>query len=251
MSKAVTLVLLLILATAPWAVADPFNPFNPRPVPVGSPPTGEQSLQTIINNACPGCGINVTTDQQSAGYWGLFTPPPTGILPTVIIEFAGFAPSNIVGFFHWNGTMAHLHDIFLGGASTGTVASVVWDSPTSGTITQSGGPSGAVNVGSFLGIPFWAFGFYITTPQNNTTFFTVDDLNPSNSPQVLAFRHATSNTWFLAFEDLLVNGGNFDNDYNDFVMKVESIVPVPEPATILLFGSTLVLVGRKLRRRHA
>ncbi|MGC8793320.1 MAG: DUF4114 domain-containing protein, partial [Bryobacteraceae bacterium] len=73
-------------------------------------------------------------------------------------------------------------------------------------------------------------------------------LNPNRAPQVLAFRKTGSNTWFLAFEDQLVGGGS-DQDYNDFVMKVESIVPVPEPAAILLVGSVLLLVGRRLRAR--
>jgi hypothetical protein len=248
MMRGFSLWILALVILVPWAVADPFNPFNPRPVTVNPAPPGEVDLQVILNNQCSGC-FNVNTDQQSAGYWGLATQPPTGVLPFVIVEYAGFAPNNVVGLFHWTGLAATLLPVFLGPATAGTTASITWTGPSTGTITQISGPSGAVNAVSFNNIPFFAFGFYIQTPQNNT-FFSVDDLNPGNAPQVLAFRHLPSNTWFLAFEDLLVGGGS-DQDYNDFVLKVESIVPVPEPAAFLLLGSTLVLMGRKLRAKRA
>jgi hypothetical protein len=229
---------VVLLATVPLALADPFNPFNTRPVTVNPGP--ETPLQTILNTQCSGC-FDVYYDQQSAGYWRLVSPGV--IAPLIVVEFAGWAGSNVVGMF--SGTTTH--DIFLGPAGPGTAALVQWTTPTSGTIS---GTSGVVNVGPFAGISYLGFGFYLR-PQGapSAYYYTVDDLNPNDSPQAVAYRHMPSNTWWIAFEDLLVNGGNSDRDYNDFVLRVESIYPVPEPAAILLVGSVLLLVGRRLRAR--
>ena len=231
------LLFVVLLATVPLALADPFNPFNTRPVTVNPGP--ETPLQTILNTQCSDC-FNVNTDQQSAGYWRLVSPG--AIAPLIVAEFAGWANSNIVGMF--SGTT--VHDIFLGTATAGTVATVQWFSSSSGFIYGGSG----VNTGPFSGISYLGFGFYLR-PRGapSTYYYTVDDLNPNDSPQAVAYRHMPSNTWWIAFEDLLVNGGNSDRDYNDFVLRVESIYPVPEPAAILLVGSVLLLVGRRLRAR--
>jgi hypothetical protein len=234
------LLFVMLLATVPLALADPFNPFNVRPVPISSAPPGEQDLQQILNTQCPGC-FNVNTDQQSAGYWRLVSPGV--IAPLIVVEFAGWANSNVVGMF--SGTT--VHDIFLGTATAGTVATVQWTSPSSGFIY--GIPGSGVNTGPFSGISYLGFGFYLRPQGGTTYYYTVDDLNPSGSPQAVAYRHMPSNTWWIAFEDLFVKGENSDRDYNDFVLRVESIYPVPEPAAILLVGSVLLLVGRRLRAR--
>lgn len=235
----------VLLALVPLAMADPFSPFNTRPVPVWAPPPGEESLQDILNAQCPGC-FHVYWDQNSTGYWRLETNPPTGIFPIVIVEWAGWASRNIVGLF--SGVPLVHRDVFLGPAEGGTAAGILWNGPDSGVIAQVGGPAGAVATGPFTGISYLGFGFYLRPQGGETYYYTVDDLNPDKSPQVLAFRKEGSNTWFLAFEDILVKNGS-DKDYNDFVMKVESLVPVPEPAAILLVGSVLLLVGRRLRAR--
>ncbi len=235
----------VLLAVVPLALADPFNPFNTRPVPVGSAPSGEQNLQDILNAQCPGC-FNVNTDQSSVGYWRLETAPPTGIFPIVIVEWAGWSPSNVVGIFSGDPVT---RDVFLGPAAGGASAGILWTGLDTGVITPGLGYEEVVLGGPFSGISYLGFGFYLRPQGGSTYYYTVDDLNPNKSPQVLTFRKTGSNTWFLAFEDRLVNGGNSDRDYNDFVMKVESIVPVPEPAAILLVGSVLLLVGRRLRAR--
>ena len=57
----------------------------------------------------------------------------------------------------------------------------------------------------------------------------------------------TSGEYILAFEDLYGGG---DKDYDDFVVMVESVVPVPEPSTLILLGSGLLGFGAiGLRRK--
>lgn len=56
------------------------------------------------------------------------------------------------------------------------------------------------------------------------------------------------NEYIFAWEDLPINGA--DGDYNDMIVLVESIRPVPEPATLSFLGIGLLsLFSRGLIRR--
>ena len=57
----------------------------------------------------------------------------------------------------------------------------------------------------------------------------------------------TVGNYVIAWEDL---PGGGDQDYNDLVVEVGGAAPVPEPATMLLFGTGLVgLAGARFRRK--
>jgi len=239
----IAFVAVLLLALTPWAFAGPFNPFNTRPVSVNPAPGIEQDLQEILDDLCGvGC-LDVINDQQTAGYWKLASYPGS-MTPTLVIEWAGWRNINVFGMFSGDPAM---HDIFLGPASAGATATVTWTTPTSGTITGGSG----VNAGPFSGISYLGFGFYIKPKKpEGAVYYTVDDLNPGGVAQALVYRLPdadSGNTWVIAFEDQLRGPG--DEDYNDLVVTVGGIVPVPEPAGILLLGSALLLLARKLRAR--
>lgn len=237
-----------LLISVSVARADEINPFNTRPVTVGPPASGEASLQAILNGIFGVGVVNAATDQQATGMWGVASNPPV-ISPTLVVEWAGNAGSNTFGV--WSGTDTSsltLVPIFLPAAQGSTaqgVATLFW----SGGLLNIGAPFGSCGttincVNSVAGINPTYFGFYISGPGG--TWFTVDQLNGAAGAQAIAYVSPTAtDTFAIAFEDL----ANGDDDYNDMVVKIESITPVPEPGTLALFGTGLISIAGLIRRK--
>jgi hypothetical protein len=226
------LIMVLVVAAAGAAFATPIDPFNDRTPQVT---VSTSDLQAILNYMFGTGVVQAVGDQQQAGMWRV-SAFPASTIPTIAAKLTPVGVNQVFGI--WFGSDSGnitRYEIFLTPAVAPEPAGVTF---VNHKLTIFGRP-GYVNNISVIDpmINPLAFGFYVEATVESApavTFYTVDGLNAGGIAGALAYRKPDSDTWAIAFE---TNGAT---DYQDFVVKVESIEPVFEPATMLLLGSGLI-----------
>lgn len=221
---------------------------------------GGAALQAVLDGITvpPPSSIDVTTDEIADADDSAWSITATGgAVSTLIVELAGLATSNVFGVYDAADPTKQV-TIFNGAASTG--AQGLLSIKDDGSVFVNFVDTGVDFAGNM-------FGFFLdSTPSgeaNTGVWFSDTSLNSDGYDHMAAYQGTgdlvdlpdvapgvwTPSEYILAWEDL--DGAIADGDFEDFVVMVESVQPVPLPGAVWLFGTGLMaLVGFARRRRQ-
>ena len=215
----VFLALVFVASLATVASAVP-----PYPVRTPQVPVSGTTLQDYLDGL--GESINVLTDQLAAQ---TYIPSVSGNSAiTMMIELAGNAAQNSLGVYDPAQANPTLYQVFPGNAAAHWSAMVSF--LMSGDIVVNLFNASGVLQGNtvYPGVNLANVGFYLSGPGG--TFYS-EDLRNGGAAQALMFAGTGRNggDFWVCWEDL-PNGGDADMDFDDAVLLIQSLQPVPATA---------------------
>ena len=215
-----SLAALALVATAAMFSASAAQAAVPLRVPQIVVNPGDGALQAYFNGV--GESITVATDQLDAQTWSTTISGNSTL--TLMLEIAGNAASNSIGVYNGSDAAPVLYQVFPGAAAPGWHALAHFGAGGSLVVSLFDQNSVYQGQSAYAGVDKNNFGFYLQGPGG--TFYSQDYRN-AGAAHVLTFAGTGVNfgCWWQCFEDL--PAGSSDNDFNDAVVFVESVAPVP------------------------
>jgi hypothetical protein len=168
----------------------------------------------------------------------------------LLFEFGDYAPGNKFGIYDYsvdgsgNVVLGDMLELFSGVAAPLISETIAFDLAAGTATATSTGVSANIDA---------TFGFYITNAPGNT-FYSHTALNTVDGIDHMMLFDTRDHVLpgllgsnvVIAIEDLLYGG---DLDYNDMVVGISDVAPVPEPSTVLLLGAGIIGVVAIARKR--